>query len=221
MRRHNLTSKQLFRKTVCRRSQHEQHKFYLIDEEDDSIYVPRMNLPQELMDTQESPKMKTKISFSKTAHVYLIPTINELSENTNICDLYWHKDDYMQFKKEAIKEISQYNHVEASPVEKFPLQTTLSKFFVSSQPLQPTFSHSEEPESEVSSPESIHAKDDLLTITTCDSLSTADSNEEYPLRLNSSSDSLSSQEFDEDAEINCFRPVNFELSYHKREEKAF
>jgi hypothetical protein len=119
MRKHNFTSKQLWRRTITKRPY---HPCNLPRDYDDSLDTtesdkmdPSLNriIPPEIMPPHEEEisrrKLKPdKVTFSNVAFVYLIPTNQELSEHVDLSFLYWNKLDYLRFKRDAIMQIQNY-----------------------------------------------------------------------------------------------------------------
>lgn len=81
MRKANLTAKQLWRKTMQRQ---------LKNDQDNQNYIAEPSL------------VKSKISFSNVADVYLVPCMSEIADPS---ELYWNQDDYVRFKQEVVGEI--------------------------------------------------------------------------------------------------------------------
>jgi hypothetical protein len=118
MRKHNFTSKQLWRKTITRRpyppcSLPSDYDDSLDTTESDNKMDPslnRINIPPEIIPPHEEERRvkPNKITFSNVAFVYLIPTNEELSEHVDLSFLYWNKLDYLRFKRDAIMQIQNY-----------------------------------------------------------------------------------------------------------------
>lgn len=49
-----------------------------------------------------------RLSFSRIAHVILIPTLQEISEKIPSSDLYWNQEDYFRFKQDALFELQSF-----------------------------------------------------------------------------------------------------------------
>jgi hypothetical protein len=91
-----------------------------------------LNLPSSTIERSKSSSdligssKDKRVQFSNTAKVVLIPTRNEYRTNALDDQMWWKEDDYLQFKRSALTEISHLFQLGGGD-----LQNLIAKFYQS------------------------------------------------------------------------------------------